>query len=120
MDDQLYSMRTDFYINLETKDNNNIFLSDALKDVEYLLGKYGLKNYYITEYREFRSGTKKKGLRVSLIHPHQEDGESVENTTNLCDVVARDFRSNFRLPSVLLIHSEVAGRLIVGEELPDA
>jgi hypothetical protein len=120
MDDQLYSLKSDFYVTLETNDNN-LFLSVSVDAViSSLLGKYGLKNYYVTEHREFRSGKKKKGLRVTIIHPHQGGEESLRNVTQLCEVVARDFQTTFRLSSVVLVHSEIAGKLTTEEELPDA
>jgi len=127
MDDTLYAMKTDFYISLDLEEKSqNSFDGSALhilflRDVIEILTREKVKHFFLTDYSEFAMGEKRKGVKVTIMHPYDDDADEPNFEATLqCDRVAQKFRSNFHLGNVLVIHSEVAGKLVTGKEIPDA
>lgn len=103
MSNQLFSLKTELYVGLTTKQGNNIFRDRAIKDITYLLDKRGIDSFSVIDTTGYWKGKEEKGLIVTLIH----DSDGVVDND-----LANDIRKSLEQESVLAVCTKVRGGLI--------
>ena len=119
MSEKLFSLQTDFYIGLVNKTNNAIPRGAAIKDLVFIFGKHGFDSFTVTDTTGFWKGEEEPALKVTLVQSHEGAPPTSEEQMNLAetaDKLGENLRMNFYQESVLVVHSEVAGRLIGGSD----
>ena len=112
MNENLFSLKTEFYIGLVSKSGERIWSTDATKDIKFIFAKHNINSFSMTAILGFYNGEQEEALIVTVLSVDDGDDDFPIKQVALFDKVAENFRTNFRQNSVLVSHSEIAGKLI--------